>query len=55
MIFDTALKHLPRLAAYGRANIGTPKPGITFPLHMMTGLFVIGYTCEYLAVGREFL
>jgi len=39
--------------SYGRANIGMPKPGITFPLHLMFALFVGGYSCEYLALGSE--
>lgn len=41
------------LARYGAMNIGVPKPGIKFPIHLMTALFIGGYTCEYLALGRE--
>lgn len=41
------------LANYGKAAIGVPKPGIKFPMHLMISLFVGGYTCEYLALGRK--
>jgi hypothetical protein len=40
-------------ARYGVATVGIPKPGIKFPMHLMTALFIGGYTCEYLALGRE--
>ena len=44
---------MPGVLAYGRAAVGVPKPGITFPLHLMFTLFVAGYSCEYLALGSK--
>jgi hypothetical protein len=39
--------------AYGKRNIGCPKPDMTFPIHLMFSIFVVGYSMEYIALGRE--
>jgi hypothetical protein len=52
MIF-AAFNYFPRVATYGKKFVGCPQPGITFPAHMMFGLFALGYFCEYQAVGSK--
>jgi hypothetical protein len=52
MIF-AAFNYFPRVAAYGKKFVGCPQPGVTFPFHMMFGLFALGYFCEYQSVGSK--
>jgi len=48
-------KILAPILAHGKATIGVPKPSFAFPAQLMFALFVTGYTCEYLALGRTSL